>query len=77
MLTLNFHRQVCGVGTRQLMTIRGLHAGQPFQRQLKLATNYWNVGVEGIFQKMQVCESKPTMHKPMLLFGTMHQRLDD
>ena len=29
LLTLNFHSQVCG--TRQLMTIRGLHAGLPFQ----------------------------------------------
>ena len=30
-----------------------------------------------MFQEMQVCESKPSMHKPVLLFGTMYQRLDD
>ena len=28
-------------------------------------------------QEMQVCEIKPTMHKPVLLFGTVYQRLDD
>ena len=71
MLTLNFHRQVCGVIARQLLTIRGFRAGLSFQRQQKLANNCWNVGVEGMFQEMQVCESKPTMHKPLLLYGTM------
>ena len=39
LLTLNFHRQVYGVGTRQLITIREPHAGLPSQRQLKLAKN--------------------------------------
>ena len=28
-------------------------------------------------KRLQVCKSKPTMHKPMLLFGTTYQRFDD
>ena len=73
LLTLNFHSQVSGVEIRQLMTIRGLHAGLPFQRQITLAKNCLNVGVKGMLQEMQVFESKLTMHKPVLLY----QRLDD
>ena len=63
----------------QLMTMRRVHAGLPFQRQPEIAKNCWNVGEKGTFGEMQMCESKHTMHKPMVpvLFGTMYQRFDD
>ena len=71
-LTLNFHHNICGVGTRQLMTIRRLHAGLPFERQPEMAKNCWNVGVKmhvrrdtGVWKQTYYAQTYATVRKTM------------